>query len=104
MSTPNRAFRRRHSKALQAANIVTMEEVERYGHGLWVTLVEDPRQEPGRPVDDEHRILCHPDDMTRMEQLALAYGLRVRVEGAKLNEIGRDQPYDVAAGYLGGSN
>lgn len=104
MSTPNRAFRRRHSKALQAANIVTMEEAERYGHGLWVTLVEDPRQEPGRPVDYEHRILCHPDDMTRMEQLALAYGLRVRVEGAKLDETGRDQPYDVAAGYLGGSN
>lgn len=101
---PNRAFRRRHSQALQAANIVTMEEVERYGHGLWVTLVEDPSQEPGRPTDDEHRIRCHPDDMTRMEQLALANGLRVRVEGAKLDEIGRDQPYDVAAGYLGGSN
>lgn len=38
-----------------------------------------------------------------MEQQALAMGLRVRTEGAKLAEIGRDQPYDVAAGYLGGN-
>ena len=103
MSRPNREFRRRHAKALEAANIVTMEEVERYSQGLWVTLVEDPTQEPGRPVEDKHCILCHPDDLTRMEQQALAMGLRVRTEGARLAEIGRDQPYDVAAGYLGGN-
>lgn len=91
---------------MQAANIVTQEEVERYGSGCWITLVEDATQSAGSPSMDEesHRILCHPDDMTRMEQLALGQGYRVRVEGAKLEEIGRDQPYDVAAGYLGGVN
>lgn len=100
---PNRAFRRRHAATLRAANIATQEEVERYASGVWVTLVEDATRPPGLPEMDEHRILCHPDDMPRMEQLALANGLRVRVEGDKLAEIGRDQPYDVAAGYLGGN-
>lgn len=101
---PPRAFRRRHASTLEAADIVTSEEVERYTSGLWVTLVEDASRHPGCPEMDEHRILCHPDDMPRMEQMALANGLRVRVEREKLAEIGRDQPYDVAAGYLGGSN
>lgn len=100
--TPNRAFRRRHASTLEAADIVTSAEVERYAEGVWVTLVEDARQTPGRPDLDEHRILCHPDDMTRMEQAALGRGFRVRVEREKLAEVGRDQPYDVAAGYLGG--
>lgn len=104
MSTPNRAFRRRHASTLEAADIVTQEEVERYAEGAWVTLVEDPTRPPGEMAMDEHRILCHPDDMTTMEQMALANGYRVRVEREKLAEIGRDQPYDVAAGYLGGSN
>lgn len=104
MSQPNREFRRRHASTLEAADIVTTDEVERYSQGVWVTLVEDSKQHAGCPAMDgeSHRILCHPDDMARMEQAALTAGMRVRVEREKLAEIGRDQPYDVAAGYLGG--
>ncbi len=87
-------------RACTSAQILTDEELSRYGDGeAWVTLVEDASQVPGDPQLDEHRLLCHPDDLVEMEQLAIANGLRVRVEGKLLEQIGWDQPYDVAMGY-----